>query len=123
MRKLKFYIIGLIPGLILMFFFLNQKGASCSGYLPNSRVITETLSKDFEYSPQFRAAMVQYKVTEAFLKDSIITLGKINFEQSDAQKQPCPMYYLDAPKKNNQYLIKYEKCKDKAYFIELKKIK
>mgnify|MGYP006195166413 CR=1 FL=1 len=71
MRKLKFFLIGLIPGLLLVFFILNKKGASCSGYLPNSRVIAETLSKEMVYSPAFSASMKDHKFDEKFLKDSI----------------------------------------------------
>ena len=86
MRKLKFFLIGLIPGLVIVFFILNKKGASCSGYLPNSRVIAETLSKEFTYSPDFQAEMKILKVDEKFLKDSILTKGNIDFERSEAQK-------------------------------------
>ena len=84
MRKLKFFFIGLIPGLLIVFFILNKKGVSCSGYLPNSRVIAETLSKDFTYSEAFQAEMETLKIDEKFLKDSIITKGEINFDKSDA---------------------------------------
>lgn len=97
MRKLKFFFIGLIPGLLIVFFILNKKGVSCSGYLPNSRVIAETLSKDFTYSEAFQAEMKTLKIDEKFLKDSIITKGEINFDKSDAQKKPCPSYLLTAP--------------------------
>jgi len=82
MKKLKFFMIGLVPGLIIVFFVLNKKGVSCSGYLPNSRVIAETLSKDFEYSDQFKSEMNALKIDEKFLKDSIITNGKIDFDRS-----------------------------------------
>lgn len=89
MRKLKFYLIGLIPGFIIVFFVLNQKGVSCSGYLPNSRVIAETLSKEFSYSEEFKVQMQHLQITESFLKDSLITHGEINFQKSNAQKKPC----------------------------------
>ena len=69
MRKLKFFLIGLIPGLMLVFFILNKKGASCSGYLPNSRVIAETLSKKMIYTPDFSGQMKLNKIDEKFLKD------------------------------------------------------
>ena len=89
MRKLKFFLIGLIPGLLLVFFILNKKGASCSGYLPNSRVIAETLSKEMVYSPAFSAEMKLNNVDEKFLKDSIITHGEVDFDRSMAQKSPA----------------------------------
>ncbi|WP_283422418.1 hypothetical protein [Chryseobacterium profundimaris] len=123
MKKLKFYMIGLIPGLIIVFFILNKKGASCSGYLPNSRVIAETLSKDFTYSDQFKAEMVASNINEKFLKDSIITKGKIDFDKSHAQKKPCPDYLLAYPKDNPTYEITFEKCEEKAMMISLKKLK
>ena len=123
MRKLKFFLIGLIPGLMLVFFILNKKGASCSGYLPNSRVIAETLSKKMIYTPDFSGQMKLNKIDEKFLIDSIITKGSIDFERSQAQKKPCPEYMLTYPKKNPKYEIGFEKCKENATFKTLKKIR
>jgi hypothetical protein len=123
MKKLKFYLIGLIPGLAIVFFVLNKKGASCSGYLPNSRVIAETLSKDFKYSEPFKAEMTALKIDEKFLKDSIITKGKVDFDKSHAQKTPCPDYVLVYPEKNPTYEITYEKCEETVTLNSLKKLK
>ncbi len=123
MRKLKFFIIGLVPGLVIVFFVLNKKGASCSGYLPNSRVIAETLSKDFHYSENFKNKMETFGIDEKFLKDSIITKGKIDFDQSNSQKEPCPDYTLKYPVNQSLYEISFEKCKETATFISLKKLK
>lgn len=123
MRKLKFFLIGLVPGLIVVFFILNQKGVSCSGYLPNSRVIAETLSKDFSYSDSFRQQMAAQGVNEQFLKDSIITAGHVDFDRSKAQQKPCPQYFLVYPEKNPRYEVQFEKCKDSAVFSDLKKLR
>jgi len=122
MKKIKFFVIGLVPGLIIVFFVLNKKGVSCSGYLPNSRVIAETLSKDFEYSDQFKTEMNALKINEKFLKDSIITNGKIAFDKSHAQKKPCPDYLLTYPEKKPSYEITFEKCENKAVLLSLKKL-
>lgn len=122
MRKLKFYLIGLLPGLLIVFFILNKKGASCSGYLPNSRVIAETLSKEFTYSEEFKTQMQNLKINENFLKDSILQKGEINFDRSKAQQEPCPQYLLVYPNKNSKYEITFEKCKNEAKFLTLKKL-
>lgn len=123
MKKLKFYMVGLIPGLIIVFFILNKKGASCSGYLPNSRVIAETLSKDFKYSDSFKNEMNTYKINEKFLKDEIITNGKVDFDKSHAQKKPCPDYLLVYPKDNPTYEVTFEKCEEIVTLNSLKKLK
>ena len=122
LKKLKFYAIGLIPGLLIVFFILNQKGTSCS-YFPNDRVIAETLTKDFTYSPEFQIEMETSKISEQFLKDSIIAGGKIDFDRSKAQEKPCPKYLLLYPKNNPRIEVNYSKCKEKAEFTSLKKLK
>ncbi|WP_333597225.1 hypothetical protein [Chryseobacterium flavum] len=123
MKKLKFYIIGFIPGLLIVFFILNKKGASCSGYLPNSRVIAETLSKEFRYSEGFKNEMNTYKIDEKFIKDSIITNGKVDFDRSHAQKKPCPDYLIMYPEKNPAYEITFEKCEENVTLNSLRKLK
>lgn len=122
MRKLRFFLIGLVPGLLIMFFILNKKGASCSGYLPNSRVIAETLSKEFRYSENFRTALENNALDDRFLRDSIITKGEINFDKSHSQQQPCPEYLIVYPKKNPRFEVRFEKCKNSANFKSLKKL-
>ncbi len=122
LKKLKFYFIGLVPGLLIVFFVLNQKGASCS-YFPNDRVIAETLTKDFSYSDAFKKQMEANKISEKFLKDELIPKGEIDFDKSNAQKKPCPEYILNYPKDNPTYQIHYSKCKENAQFIGLKKLK
>lgn len=114
---------GLVPGLLIVFFVLNQKGASCSGYLPGSRVIAETLSKDFQYSDDFKSQMALNKIDETFLKDSIVTEGKIDFDRSHAQKKPCPDYILNYPEKSPRFEIGFEKCKEAVTFTTLKVLK
>lgn len=119
MRKLKFFLIGFLPGLLIVFFILNKKGAGCSGYLPNSRVIAETLSKEFQYSESFKSEMESHKISEKFLKDSIITNGKIEFDKSNPQKEPCPDYILIYPSENPKYEIAFTKCKEQSVFNSL----
>lgn len=123
MRKLKFFAIGLVPGLLLVFFILNKKGASCSGYLPNSRVIAESLSKKPVYSDAFSAEMKANNISEAFVKDSIMTRGIVDFDKSRAQQKPCPTYVLVYPKNNPRFEISFEKCTDETTFQTLKKIR
>lgn len=121
LKKLKFYFIGLVPGLLIVFFILNQKGTSCS-YFPNDRVIAETLTKDFIFTDNFKKELEVNKISEKSLKDDIVTNGKIDFDRSNAQKQPCPEYLLLYPKDHPKFEIFYSKCKDNAQFFNLKKL-
>lgn len=123
LRKLKFYFIGLVPGLLIVFFILNKKGASCSGYLPDSRVRAETLTKDFLYTPEFQKQMTDAAIDEKFLKDSILQKGTVDFDKSHAQKKPCPDYLLYYPEKSPKFEVAFTKCKEEVTFSSLKKLK
>ncbi len=122
LKKLKFYLIGLIPGLIIVLFVLNKKGASCT-YFPNDRVTAETLTKPFVFSTEAKSAMSLAKIDETFLKDSIIAKGEINFDKSNAQKQPYPEYLLVYPKKQPRFEVYFEKAKDSAVIKTFKTLK
>lgn len=122
MRKLKFYLLGLIPGLIFVGFIFNKKGATCSGYLPSSRVVAETLSKDFHYTEAFKKELATLQLDEKTFKEHIIKQGEIDFQRSHAQKQPCPDYLLLSPAKNAQYEVTFEKCPEGVTFRSIKKL-
>lgn len=123
MRKIKFYLIGLISGLLFVFLILNLKGTKCTGYLPNSRVREETLTKNFKYSEKFLQEMKTANISEQYLKDSIIAQGEIDFEKSHAQAKPCPDYLLNYPKNLPKFQITFTKCKEDATFFSVKKLR
>ena len=92
-RKFKFYALGLIPGILLVFFILNKKGASCTGYLPNSRVIAETLSKKMVYDPVFSEAMTLNRIDETIMftplnRENIKEIVRIQLKGVTAMAKP-----------------------------------
>jgi len=121
MRKLKFYLLGLGIGLIFVFFILNEKNASCS-YFPNDRVIAETLTKEFQFTPQFKEEVERLKINNDFLKKHLVGEGNIDFSRSNAQQEPCPEYLISYPKESPEYEVVFEKCKDSAVFKSIKKL-
>lgn len=122
MRKLKFYLLGLIPGLLLVLFILNKKGASCS-YFPNDRVKAETLTKTFKFLPTFSQEMAAQNLDEKFLREQVLEKGKIDFDRSKPQETPCPSYIINYPSDQPKYEIEFSKCKEEAVFKSLKTLK
>lgn len=119
MRKFKFYFLGFIPGLLLVIFILNKKGASCS-YFPNDRVRAETLTKNFVFEPNFAQELAAQNLDEKFIREQVLEKGTIDFDRSKAQQVPCPQYILLFPADKPKYEIEFEKCKDEAVFKSLK---
>jgi hypothetical protein len=104
MKKLKFYLIGLVPGILFVLFIFGKKDASCS-YFPSARVKAETLTKTFKFTPNFQQEISAQKLNEKFLRDSIFEKGKIDFDRSNAQEKPWPKYLIIYPTKNPKYEI------------------
>lgn len=102
-----------------MAFILNKKGVGCSGYLPNSRVITETLSKEWVYANQAKSFMMAMNLDKTYLRDSIIAQGNIDFEQSEAQRRPCPRYILIHRISDKQYKVQFTKCKEQVVIEQI----
>ncbi|SFI48642.1 hypothetical protein [Halpernia frigidisoli] len=122
MKKLKFYLIGLVPGILFVLFIFGKKDASCS-YFPSARVKAETLTEIFKYSPDFKQETDAQKITEKFLRDSIFENGKIDFDRSNAQEKPFPKYLIMYPAKNPKFEIEFQKAKDTATFMSLKTLR
>ena len=79
---------------------------SCS-YFPNDRVLAEIKLKKLAFSSQAQQQMKTLSLTEKFISDSILTKGKINFDESQAQANPCPKYIIYYKKK---YKLSFTKC-------------
>ncbi|MDO4225468.1 MAG: hypothetical protein Q4C75_06205, partial [Bergeyella zoohelcum] len=71
----------------------------------------------------FKTEIKRLNIEDKFLKDSIITEGKIDFDKSHAQKTPCPDYLLQYPKKNPRIEITFEKCNDKVTLQTIKALR
>lgn len=122
MRKLKFYLLGLIPGILFVLFVFGKKDASCS-YFPSARVKAETLTKTFRFTPVFQQSLKEAKLSEFFLRDKIFQNGKIDFDRSQAQQKPYPIYLIIYPEDHPKYEIEFVKGKDTATFTSLKILK
>lgn len=107
---------GLLPGLVVMFFIFNMKGVSCSGYLPNSRVIKETQSKKAVYLPDFEKGLATAQITRTDFEQKLFPNGDIDFRRSLTQAVPCPMYYMTVDYGGKKHLLRFTKCETVATF-------
>lgn len=120
-KRLKFYSIGLIIGCIFVYLIFNQKGTQCA-YLPNDRVLAESISKEIKSTSLFTNQLIANRLDEKFVKDSLLQKGRIDFNKSKPQQEPCPEYILYYPEKEPTYEVVFEKCKDFVVFKNLKKL-
>lgn len=92
-RRFGLYGFGFAIGIVLVFFFLGGKNASCS-WMPNDRMLKIIRSKQIIYSQR-----VQEKLNLAVIDTAdinlILTDGNIDFSKSEVKNNPCRKYLIN----------------------------
>lgn len=107
-RRFLFFGVGFSFGLILLFFFLNGKNASCN-YLPNARMLEILRSKHRVYDAQVIETMKNKNIDSAEVS-ALLLYGDINFSKSKPRQEPCRYYWIDGYIKNKETTIYVENC-------------
>tara|TARA_B100000989_G_scaffold254743_1_gene203473 strand:- start:3225 stop:3557 length:333 start_codon:yes stop_codon:yes gene_type:complete len=88
LKRLYYFSIGLIIGIIFLFFILNGKKTSCN-YGPSARVIDNIISKELIFKEEKDSIQ-----NDELIK--IISNGKVRFNKSDIDKKPCALYFIES---------------------------
>ena len=99
-KRFAYYGFGFAIGIVLVFFFLGGKNASCN-WLPNARMLQIIRRKQIIYS-----AEVQNKIYTATIDSSdinqILVDGDIDFSKSQVKNNPCRKYLIDGEIKDQK---------------------
>jgi len=116
-KRLFFYFGGFGIGLILLFFFLGGKKASCD-YLPTARTL-----KNIRQKPRVVPDEVLSKLTNMELDTAaigyLLTHGDVDFKASDTSRDSCNLYFIHGIYKNRSLLLKVENCNEEAQIKSL----
>lgn len=107
-QRLFYYLGGFAIGLILLFFFLGGKKASCD-YSPSSRVLKNIRIKNKNYSEQAIINMKKYQIDTADIF-FILTDGDVDFSKSNTELDSCKTYYIEAFVKEKNINLLIENC-------------
>ncbi len=107
-RRFGLYGFGFAIGIVLVFFFLGGKNASCS-WMPNDRMLKIIRSKQIIYSQR-----VQEKLNLAVIDTAdinlILTDGNIDFSKSEVKNNPCRKYLINGAIVNGKAEITVKIC-------------
>ncbi|MFO0322088.1 MAG: hypothetical protein ACK504_06650 [Bacteroidota bacterium] len=100
-QRLRFFLIGFIPGCIILFLIVNRKGCTS----PNELKMKELGFQKIEFSSKAQCKLKCLKQSEETFK---LNLNKfeVNYNLSDVHQKPFGIYYLQSiDKKNGLYDI------------------
>lgn len=108
---------GFVIGLVLVFFFLGGKKASCN-WLPNDRMLNIIRSKEIVFSATAMKSLEEKKMDTMQIY-GILKSGKIDFSKSIVKNNPCRKYHIEGAKPLEHTFITVELCDSTATVLQI----
>jgi hypothetical protein len=107
-KRFALYGFGFAIGIILVFFFLGGKKASCN-WMPNDRMLQIIRSKHIEYSDNLQEQIKTAVLDSSAINDILIS-GDIDFSKSQVKNNPCRIYLINGSKQQENITITVQVC-------------
>jgi len=106
------YGIGFAIGMVLVFFFLGGKKASCN-WLPNDRILNIISQKKITFSEEVNSELIATE-TDSLDIMQILKRGDIDFSKSQVKNDPCRNYWIEGDVDQKNLVITVEICDSTA---------
>lgn len=113
------YGFGFAIGIVLVFFFLGGKKASCN-WLPNDRVLNIIQQKQISFSQTVKDQLTTSE-TDSLDIMQILIRGDIDFSKSQVKNDPCRNYWIEGIKDQKELFITVEVCDSTAVVKTIEK--
>ncbi len=115
------YGFGFAVGLVLVFFFLGGKKASCN-WLPNDRMLGIIRSKKLVYSDKIKNDL-ELKLIDTVMIQEILLNGDIDFSKSNVKNNPCRQYHIEGNHDLKEVILQVQLCDSVATILSVEKRK
>ncbi len=119
-QRFTLYGIGFAMGIVIVFFFLGGKRASCN-WLPNDRILNIIERKQLRYGDQIEQNLKEAEADSLDIR-AILKNGDIDFSKSQVKNEPCRLYWIEGQGKQSSLLISVELCDSIATVSSLKRL-
>ncbi|MEZ4779422.1 MAG: hypothetical protein R2786_08605 [Flavobacteriaceae bacterium] len=116
-KRFLYYFGGFTIGILILFFFLGGKKASCD-YGPEARTLKSIRSKKRVVQPEVLQKLLEIQLDTAAISQ-ILTDGTVLFSESNTQLDSCKIYKIQGEISQNSLKITVENCNNKALFTDL----
>ena len=119
-QRFTLYGIGFAMGIVIVFFFLGGKRASCN-WMPNDRILNIIERKELLYGDQIEQNLTEAEADSLDIR-AILKNGDIDFSKSRVKNEPCRLYWIEGQGKQSSLLISVELCDSIATVSSLKRL-
>lgn len=114
-KRLAIYALGVGIGIVLVYFFFGDRDIQCN-YFPNDRVLYDLRKKELRLRDGLSEQIPQLDT----IVSAALHYGQIDFEKSEARREPCGLYFIDLETDSLNYSLRLENCDSMAYVQECK---
>lgn len=118
-HRLAFYLGGFSIGLLILFFILDGKDASCD-YSPNARVKKNIRIKPKVYNENALQLMQNQNLDTTHVA-FLLEHGKVDFSKSDTNTDTCNVYTINGKTEIGKLQLIVENCPEQAKILSLTK--
>ncbi|MDX1462284.1 MAG: hypothetical protein R3359_04440 [Marinirhabdus sp.] len=111
-QRVAYYGAGFIVGLIILFFFLGGKKASCD-YGFDSRTLKNIRSKKLAVTPQGEQGLKTYQMDSTDIA-MLLQHGDVDFSETDRSLDSCKIYLVEGKVNNQSIQLRIENCNKTA---------
>lgn len=119
-KRFALYGIGFAMGIVMVFFFLGGKRASCN-WLPNDRILNIIQKKQILFGEQIQKDLEEAKADSLDIR-AILQNGDIDFSKSRVKNEPCRLYRIEGQGKQSSLWISVELCDSIATVNSLQRL-
>ncbi|GHA32460.1 hypothetical protein GCM10007103_12630 [Salinimicrobium marinum] len=107
-HRFAYYLGGFSIGLVILFFFLSGKKASCD-YSPDARVLKNIRIKERVYSDEASESMRLYNIDSTQIS-AILNNGDVDFSRSNTDLDSCKTYIVTGRTSEKNLELLFENC-------------
>lgn len=120
-KRLRFYLIGVSIGVVLVIILFGPRSMQCS-YFPNSRALEEAKIYPMSYSENAKQTIKNEQLDSVFIYNELFKKSKItNFGTDEVRETPCRTYRAQYREERNFDFV-YQICKKQTILTELQKL-
>ena len=107
-QRILFYAGGFVAGLVILFFFLGGKKASCD-YSPNARVLKNIRIKKRIVTSEALSALKRHELDTSAISQ-LLKKGAVDFDRSNTKLDSCRTYWVEGEIKTKVIEMHVKNC-------------
>jgi len=119
-KRFTLYGSGFVLGILMVFFFLGGKRASCN-WLPNDRILNIIRQKQINLNEEVRSQLNEIG-SDSLDIYRMLENGDVDFSKSRVKNDPCRLYWIQGEGEQKELVITVEVCDSVATVNSLKKL-